>query len=105
MSNLGQAIMERLDEIKRATLIGVKDSLTIEECAMLTGYSVQTLYTFTSKREIPHFKRGNYLYFSKREIEKWLQSNPVPTVEQTNCVATTYVATHRGGVKYESGSH
>lgn len=83
------AIMERLDDIKRATLIGVKDTLTIEECAMLTGYSVQTLYTFT-------FKRGNYLYFSKQEVEKWLRSNPVPTVQQINQEATTYVATHKG---------
>ena len=94
MNELGKAIMERLDDIKRATLIGVKDTLTIEECAMLTGYSVQTLYTFTSKREIPHFKRGNYLYFSKQEVEKWLRSNPVPTAQQINCEATTYVATH-----------
>ncbi len=97
MSELERTIMEGLADIKKAILIGVKDTLTIEECAMLTGYSVQTLYTFTSKREIPHFKRGNYLYFSKREVEKWLQSNPVPTAGQTNCEATTYVATHRGG--------
>lgn len=95
MSELGREIMERLEDIKRATLIGVKDTLTIEECAMLTGYSVQTLYTFTSKREIPHFKRGNYLYFSKREVERWLQSNPVPTAQQTRQQASTYVATHK----------
>lgn len=95
MSNFGQAIMERLDEIKRATLIGVKDSLTIEECAMYTGYSVQSLYAFTSKREIPHFKRGNYLFFSKRQVEEWLQSNPVPTTQEINSEASTFVATHK----------
>lgn len=29
MNEIGMAIMERLDDIKRATLIGVKDTLTI----------------------------------------------------------------------------
>lgn len=29
MNEIGMAIMERLDDIKRATLIGVKDILTI----------------------------------------------------------------------------
>ena len=95
MSSLGKAIMERLDEIKRATLIGVKDSLTIEECAMYTGYSVQSLYTFTSKRMIPHFKRGNCLFFSKRQVEEWLQSNPVPTTQEIGSQASTFVATHK----------
>lgn len=97
MSDFNEAVMAKLEDIRRATLIGVKDTLTIEECAMVTGYSVQSLYSFTSKRLIPHFKRGNYLYFSKQEIEKWMQSNRVPTVDETSCKATTYVATHRGG--------
>ena len=95
MSELELSIMQRLDDIKRATLIGVKDTLTIEECAMLTGYSIQSLYTFTSKREIPHYKRGNYLYFSKQEVEQWLRSNPIPTVKQSSSEAPTYVATHK----------
>lgn len=97
MSDIGKAIMEELRDIKRATLIGVKDTLTIDECALLTGYSVQTLYTFTSKREIPHFKRGNYLYFSKKEVEEWLKSNPVPTVQQINQTADTYIVTRKMG--------
>ena len=97
MDELVKAVTAKLEDIKRATLIGVKDTLTIEECAMLTGYSVPSLYTFTSKRKIPHFKRGNYLYFSKQEVEEWLKANPVPTTDETNCNAATYVATHRGG--------
>lgn len=105
MSEFTNAVMSKLEDIRRATLIGSKDTLNIEECAMLTGYSVQSLYTFTSKRQIPHFKRGNYLYFSKKAVEQWMQSNPVPTTDETSCKAATYVATHKGGVKYENGSH
>lgn len=96
MSRFAELVLAQLDDIRRATLIGVKDTLTLEECAMLTGYSVQSLYTFTSKRQIPHFKRGNYLYFSKKAVEQWLQSNPVPTLAETGSEASTYVAAHKG---------
>lgn len=95
MSNFNEAVMAKLEDIRRAALIGSKDTLTLEECAMMTGYSTQSLYAFTSKRLIPHFKRGNYLFFSKQEIEKWLQSNRVPTVEETSSIGTTYTATGR----------
>lgn len=95
MSNFNEAVMAKLEDIRRAALIGSKDTLTLEECAMMTGYSAQSLYAFTSKRLIPHFKRGNYLFFSKQEIEKWLQSNRVPTVEETSSIGTTYTATGR----------
>lgn len=95
MSNFNEAVMAKLEDIRRAALIGSKDTLTLEECAMMTGYSTQSLYAFTSKRLIPHFKRGNYLFFSKQEIEKWLQSNRIPTVEETSSIGTTYTATGR----------
>lgn len=95
MSNFNEAVMAKLEDIRRAALIGSKDTLTLEECAMMTGYSTQSLYAFTSKRLIPHFKRGNYLFFSKQEIEQWLQSNRVPTVEETSSIGTTYTATGR----------
>lgn len=95
MSSFNEAVMAKLEDIRRAALIGSKDTLTLEECAMMTGYSTQSLYAFTSKRLIPHFKRGNYLFFSKQEIEKWLQSNRVPTVEETSSIGTTYTATGR----------
>lgn len=95
MKRFAELVLAQLDDIRRATLIGVKDTLTLEECAMLTGYSAQSLYTFTSKRQIPHFKRGNYLYFSKKAVEEWLQSNPVPTLTETGSEASTYVATHK----------
>lgn len=95
MSKFSEAVMAKLEDIRRATLIGSKDTLTLEECSMVTGYSIQSLYSFTSKRLIPHFKRGNYLYFSKQEIEEWLQSNRVPTQEELEQEAVTYTTLNR----------
>ena len=43
MSKFSEAVMAKLEDIRRATLIGSKDTLTLEECAMVTGYSIQSL--------------------------------------------------------------
>lgn len=86
------SIREGLEAIKIATLIGTKDVLTLDECCMLTGYSKSMLYTFTSKRVIPHFKRGKHLFFSKQQIQDWLTANPVPTTTEIEQDALTYTA-------------
>jgi len=85
-------IAELLAAIRQATLIGVKDILTLDECAAFTGYSAATLYVYTHKRLIPHYKRGNSLFFSKKEVENWIKANAVPTAEAINNNATSYVA-------------
>jgi predicted DNA-binding transcriptional regulator AlpA len=46
----------------------------IELAEKVTGLKIPTIYALVSKREIPHFKRGKRLYFSKRELINWLQS-------------------------------
>lgn len=85
-------VMQKLEEIKKATILGSKEVLTIDECALFTGYKTSTLYTFTCRKMIPHFKKGNSLYFSKKEIEEWMQSNPIPTNEDIDTKAATRVA-------------
>ena len=95
MSNLANTIIAQLEDIKRATLLGVKDTLTVEECALLTGYSVSSLYTYTCKRVIPHFKRGNSVFFSKQAIEEWMRGTPVATEEELDQRATTYVSLNK----------
>lgn len=47
--------------------------LTISEAADLLCKSIHTLYGMVSRREIPHIKKGNRLYFSKQELVTWLQ--------------------------------
>lgn len=84
------AIKDLLKDIRRATLLGSKDVLTIQECAMLTGMTVNTLYQKAYKRQIPHYKKGG-IYFSKSEVETWLKSVRRPTNEEINNQAETYV--------------
>ena len=52
--------------------------LTIEEAVALTGYSKSAIHTATSKDKIPHFKRGNKLFFYKDKLVEWLKSDDRP---------------------------
>ena len=52
--------------------------LTIDEAVAFTGYSKSAIHSATSKDTIPHFKRGNKLFFYKDELAEWLMSDSRP---------------------------
>ena len=52
--------------------------LTIDEAVAFTGYSKSAIHSATSKNTIPHFKRGNKLFFFKDELVEWLKSDSRP---------------------------
>ena len=52
--------------------------LTIDEAVAFTGYSKSAIHSATSKDTIPHFKRGNKLFFFKDELVEWLRSDSCP---------------------------
>ena len=52
--------------------------LTIDEAVAFTGYSKSAIHSATSKDTIPHFKRGNKLFFFKDELAEWLKSDSRP---------------------------
>lgn len=52
--------------------------LTIDEAIAFTGYSKSAIHSATSKDTIPHFKRGNKLFFFKDELVEWLKSDNRP---------------------------
>ena len=51
--------------------------LKLEEVAEYLGVTINTLYSWTYQRKIPHFKIGRLLKFDEREIELWLRRNHV----------------------------
>ena len=79
-----QELVERLDRIEALARLGAKDALDINEVSLLTGYSVNYIHCLTSSKKIPHYKQGNSLRFSKKEIEDWLLQNKVKTVDETD---------------------
>ena len=50
-----------------------------KEAAILLKFTVPTLYTKVCKGEIPSFKRGNRLYFSRTELIEWIENGKKST--------------------------
>lgn len=56
--------------------------LDIEACSILTGLKKPTIYTKTSTKSIPHYRKGKRLYFIRSEIESWILEDKRPTKNQ-----------------------
>lgn len=83
-------IAQRLDRLEALTALASKTVLDINETAELTGYSVKYLRLLITKREIPHYRRGNRLYFNRDEVEDWMMGERIPTKEEMNIKAMGY---------------
>lgn len=46
--------------------------LTISEAAAVLRKSPKTVYTWTSKKRIPHLKVGGRVLFDAEELERWM---------------------------------
>ncbi len=53
------------------------DTETIFDVSSVAKYlkiSVPTVYTKVNKRDIPHYKKNNKLWFKKSEVDQWMTS-------------------------------
>ena len=83
-------IAKRLDRLETLTALSAKNVLDINDTAELTGYSVKYLRLLIARREIPHYRRGNRLYFNRDEIEDWMMGERIPTNEEIQTRAMGY---------------
>jgi excisionase family DNA binding protein len=56
--------------------------LTMQEAVEFTHMAKPTLYAMTSKRQIPHFKRGKRVLFKRSELEAWMLEQKQQTVHE-----------------------
>ena len=47
----------------------------IDDVSRFTGFAKGTIYNMTSRREIPHRKRGKKLFFIPDEIMNWIEES------------------------------
>lgn len=77
--------------VGRNALLAQKEVLTLEEVAQYTGLKKSYLYKLTAAKEIPHYKpNGKNCFFRRTELEDWLTTNPVATMEDLNGQARAY---------------
>ena len=91
---------ERLSKIENL-LIGTKTVLNFDELAAYSGLSKSYLYKLSSAGLIPMYKpTGKVCFFNKKEIDIFLQRNPVKTSAQLETDAATIVTLEKkGGAK------
>lgn len=90
-----EQLNEKIDNLSRLTLISSKTVLDFEETILFTGLSKGHLYRLTSGRQIPFFKKNRKLYFKKTDLEEWMLEQRIPTNDEVQSQATTYLATHK----------
>ena len=86
-----EEIAQRLDRLETLTALSAKNVLDINDTAELTGYSVKYLRLLIAKREIPHYRRGNRLFFCRAEVENWMMGQRIPSNEEINAKASHYM--------------
>ena len=58
------------------------DTFGKKECSHFTGYAVNTINKMICEKTIPFYKRNARVIFKRDEIQAWLLSNRVQTVEE-----------------------
>ena len=87
---LRDALKETLKEVIEKTGTKTSEILNEGEAAALLKLQISTLYEKTATRGIPHFKRGNRLYFLRKDLEEWLHQGKVKTQHELESEASTY---------------
>ncbi len=93
MDNPFQIINERLSNIethlnallqeKEAPKQVQEDEIGgVELAERVTKLKKSTIYYLTHKRQIPYFKKGRKLYFSRNDLEDWIKEDGVKTEKE-----------------------
>ena len=64
--------------------------LDVQQAALFLKMKTTTLYEKTSRKQIPHFKKGNKLYFHLSALQHWINQGKVKTSEEISCEAITF---------------
>lgn len=64
-------------------LLESKTIWTVDDFVMYTGYSIDSVYKFTSSNRIPYYKlSGRRIFFIREEVMLWLQSRKIKSVTE-----------------------
>lgn len=72
LSRLEALIMEQISNIESAPAAAEVGGLALAQ--QITRLSKPRIYGLVSAREIPHYKRGNKLYFNRAELLAWVEA-------------------------------
>ncbi len=89
-SFLKQSLLEILGTQSGISKSPEPDVFDIKQAAEFLHLKINTLYEKTSRKLIPHFKRGNKLYFNRAQLQVWVEEGKVKTRDELQAEASTY---------------
>lgn len=93
LENLATLVAEKM-------VLAQKKVLTTDEASKFLGVSTSTLYKWTMKKVIPHYKpNGGMCYFNRHELENWMQRYRIDTPDEIEQKAQSYCNSKKGGVR------
>lgn len=107
MENPFEIINQRLDRIEellqkinaaesnKSENAAIPEILNIKQVASYLSLTPSAIYKLTSRKEIPHSKRGKRLYFQKAEVNDWITNNKRLTNKEVEDMATKYLIKNR----------
>ena len=69
--------------------------LTVPELALYLVKSKSTIYKWTSRKQIPQYKKGKNVYFDPLEIIAWIKEGRVPMRFELDDLANDYINKQR----------
>lgn len=87
---LKDALREILPEQLGASKKQLPEILDVQQAAEFLKLKINTLYEKTSRKLIPHFKKGNKLYFHLSELQAWITQGKVKTHDEIESEAITF---------------
>jgi hypothetical protein len=91
---LREALKEIMGESPGGKKEQLPEILNAEQAAGFLRLKITTLYEKTSRRLIPHFKKGNKLYFHLAELRQWITEGKVKTQGDIEGEAITHTLTN-----------
>lgn len=86
ISKLIEEVENLKKEIKKSYLFR-KRIYTIRETSIVTGVSISYVQKLISTNQIPYSKpNGKLIFIKRRDLEKFLMRNYVPTVDNVNTI-------------------
>ena len=87
---LKEALREILSEQISSKAESQPEILDVKQAARYLRLKLTTLYEKTSQKLIPHFKKGNRLYFNLADLRSWIVEGKVKTASDIDGEAATY---------------
>lgn len=88
LGSLQNLLLELFNTLQSTALChGPEKPINIEEASLFLGIPTNTLYSLTSRREIPFCKPGKHLLFYKSELNEWVQTSRQKTVAEIQAEA------------------